>query len=80
MDYAIWKPITRAMRIQERRWPKNKKKETRQAFVARLERTARGLPKAFIDKAICNMKERCERLYAARGNLFEEGGKSIFAR
>jgi hypothetical protein len=37
-----------------------------------------GLKKAFINKAIQNMKERCERVYAAKGQHIEEGGKSRF--
>jgi len=74
MDYAIWKQVTRNMRRQEKRFRKSKK-ETRAEFAARLERTAKNLPKQFIDKAIGNMKERCQRLYKARGHLFEEGGK-----
>ena len=77
MDYAIWKKVTRTMRAQEKRFPK-KKKETRAEFIARLRRTAQNLPKTFIDKAIGNMKERCERLLAAKGHHFEEGGKSKF--
>ena len=78
MDYAIWKKVTRTMRAQEKRFPKKKKKETRAEFIARLRRTAQNLPKTFIDKAIGNMKERCERLLAAEGHHFEEGGKSKF--
>ena len=74
MDYAIWKQVTRNMRRQEKRFRKSKK-ETRAEFAARLERTAKNLPKEFIDKAIGNMKERCQRLFKAKGHLFEEGGK-----
>jgi hypothetical protein len=77
MDYAIWKPINRAMRTQEKRFNK-RKRETRVEYIARLRRTAMGLKKAFINKAIQNMKERCERVYAAKGQHIEEGGKSRF--
>ena len=77
MDYAIWKRIIQKMRSQERRFKKSKR-ETRAQFIARLRRTAKSLPPAFINKAVGNMKERCERLYNARGFHFEEGGKSLF--
>ena len=78
MDYAIWKRIDTLMRRQEKRW-KRTKKETRAEYLARLRRTARNLPATFVNRAIANMKERCQRLYKARGHLFEEGGKSLFA-
>ena len=76
MDYAIWKQITRRMRLQERRFKKSKR-ETRAQFLARLSRTARNLDSSFIDKAIGNMKERCRRLHEAKGRHFEEGGLSL---
>jgi hypothetical protein len=77
LDYAIWKKVATNMRSQERRFKKNKR-ETRAEFITRLRRTAQRLPKAFIDNAVGNMKERCERLYASKGNHFEEGGKHMF--
>ena len=63
------------MRAQEKRWP-SKKRETRKDYLARLRRTALRLSRGFVDRAIGNMKERCRRLYDAKGGLFEEGGKS----
>ena len=72
-DYALWAEVNKRMRRQERRWPVGKR-ETRAAYLARLRRVALRLPKAFIDKSICNMKVRCQRLLAARGKHFEEGG------
>lgn len=74
MDYAVWTAVERRMRTQEKKWPANKK-ETRADFVCRLDRVARSLPKEFIDKSIGDLQRRCERLYAARGGLFEEGGR-----
>ena len=79
MDYAIWKKVTQLMRQQEKRFPKSKR-ETRAAFIDRLRRTAKGLSALFINKATGNMKERCERLFQARGHHFEEGGKNLFVR
>ena len=77
MDYAIWKEISRKMRAQELRF-KKAKRETRAEFLGRLRRTALSLPCSFVNKAIGNMRERCHRLYAAKGRHFEEGGKSYF--
>ena len=75
MDYAVWKKINTNMRAQEKRWP-SKKRETRAEYITRLRRTAQNLSRAFVNKAIENMKERCQRLYAEKGKHFEEGGKS----
>ena len=77
MDYAVWKEVTRKMRAQERRFKKSKR-ETRAQYLGRLRRTAIALPPTFVNKAIGNMKERCQRLYEAKGRHFEEGGKSYF--
>lgn len=78
MDYAIWKRISTLMRRQEKGW-KETKKETRDQFLERLHKTAKNLPAAFVNKAIGNMRERCQRLYKAKGHHFEEGGKNRFA-
>ena len=75
MDYAVWTAIERRMRKQEKKWPADKR-ETRTEFERRLNRVARSLPKEFIDKSIGDLQRRCERLHAARGGLFEEGGRS----
>jgi hypothetical protein len=79
MDYAVWKKIDTTMRRQEARW-KSTKRETRAQYLTRLHRTAKNLPSTFVDKAIGNMRERCQRLYKARGHHFEEGGKSLFVQ
>ena len=79
MDYAIWKKIDTMMRRREARW-KSTKKETRAQYLTRLHRTAKNLPTTFVDKAIGNMRERCQRLYKAKGHHFEEGGKSSFVQ
>ena len=67
------------MREQERRFKKGKK-ETRDQFGKRLAKVAKGLPASFVNKAIGNMRERCERLYRAKGHHIEEGGKSMFVK
>jgi len=72
LDYAIWAEVNKRMRQQELNW--KKKKETREQFLARLETTAQGLERDFVDKVIGNMAVRCERLYMAKGGYFLEGG------
>ena len=74
MDYAIWSEVNRRMRRQEKRWPKSKK-ETRAQFAARLRRTAKNLPPAFIKASMGDMKRRCKRVLAAGGGFIEEGGQ-----
>ena len=74
MDYAVWAEVERRLRAQEKRWPDGKR-ETRAEFERRVDRVAMALPTTFINKSIMDMKRRCERLYAAEGGLFEEGGK-----
>ena len=72
-DYALWKKVTRNMRLQEKKFSKGKR-ETRVEYVGRLRRTAKRLSPAFVNKAIGSMRKRCQRLYAAKGHHFEEGG------
>ncbi len=74
LDYAIWSQVNRRLRKQEKNWPKTKR-ETRLQYTARLRRTATRLPPAFVKKSIEDMKRRCQRLYAAKGGYFEEGGR-----
>ena len=62
------------MRAQEKTWAASKH-ETREAFERRLDRTARALPKAYIEDSIMDLHRRCKRLRAAEGGLFEEGGR-----
>ena len=75
LDYAIWSEVERRMRKGERNM-KTSRRETRAAFEKRLDRTALALPASFINKAVGNMRERTQRLYKAKGGLFEEGGRS----
>ena len=74
MDYAVWAEVEKRMRRQERGWPAEKR-ETRHAFILRLARTARALPKEFVDKSIMDMQRRCKLVYEAKGGLFQEGGR-----
>ena len=75
LDYAIWHEVESRMRAQERKFAAAKK-ETRAAFEARLDRTAHNLSADFIDRAIKDLKRRCQLLHKAEGGLFEEGGRT----
>ena len=73
LDYAIWPEINKRMRKQELLWPRSKR-EDRKQYLARLRRTALRLPRTFIDASIGDMRRRCQRVSAAGGGYFEEGG------
>ena len=73
-DYALWKQVNRVMRQQETRFRPDRK-ETRQQYIDRLHKAAKGLSKTFINKSIGDMVRRCKRLHDAKGGHFEEGGR-----
>ena len=73
LDFAIWKAVTRKMHKQERNYPKSLG-ETRAQYIARLQRAAKSLPKTTVDKAIMNLKHRCNLIYKAQVAHIEEGG------
>ena len=73
-DYALWPEINRRMRRQELKWG-NGKRESREEYLKRLKTTAMRLPKVFVEKAIGDMKRRCELLREVKGLHFEEGGR-----
>ena len=73
-DYALWKEINKRMRAMEEGWPKSKR-ESRADYLARLKKTAKGLPSKFIEDSMGDMVRRCARLCEQKGQHFEEGGK-----
>jgi hypothetical protein len=73
-DYALWSQINRSMRRREASFPSSKK-ESRDEYLYRLKQSAKRLSRSFINRAVEDMKRRCQRLHAARGGHFEEGGK-----
>ena len=75
LDYAIWARVESLLRLQERRMASTKR-ETRAQFERRLNRTALSLPPSVINRMVANMRVRVQRLYKAKGGLFEEGGRS----
>ena len=76
LDYAIWKAVTLRMRKAERAFH-GQKRETRDEYIARLRRTALRLPRSTVEKAISQVKVRCELLYKAKGWHFEEGKSKL---
>ena len=74
MDYSVWAEVEKRMREQERKMPPGKR-EAREKFEKRLDKTAENLPKFSIYRAIGSMKRRCGFLSKAKGGLFEEGGR-----
>ena len=74
LDYRLWADITRRMRQQERSWPASKT-ESRDAYKARLRRTALRTSPTFVKKAVQDMKRRCKLLVQAKGWYFEESKK-----
>ena len=73
-DYALWQQVTRNMRRQEKKFKKSKR-ESRAEYVDRLRKTAKRLSVNFVRSAIMDMRRRCQRLFAAKGRHFEEGGR-----
>lgn len=74
MDFAVWNEVEKRLRAQERKWLPTRR-ETREEFIVRVALTAQRLSPAFINRSIMNLKVRCQRLFRAKGGLFEEGGK-----
>ena len=71
LDYAIWSAINRAMRKQEKTMRKNFR-ESKEAYMARLRKTALSLPKATVEKAVKQMYNRVRWVIEAQGGLFEK--------
>lgn len=71
LDYALWSAINNAMRRQERSFRKNKT-ETKEQYMARLKKTALGLPKAQVEKAVMDMRRRVRAIYDEDGGLINE--------
>ena len=73
-DYMLWHEVNTRMRKAESKWDKDRR-ETRAQYLSRLRRTALRLPRRLIQKSTGGLRKLCERLYTARGEHFEEGGR-----
>jgi IS1 family transposase len=69
-DYWLWKAVNTKMRATEKPWADGKK-ETRDAYLRRLKRSAQSLTKEEINHAAGSMKRRCLDLVAAKGGQIE---------
>ena len=70
LDYSLWHAINARMRVQDRSLCK--KKESKAQYLARLRRTAMGLPQSVVTKAVQDMHRRVRLLARAKGGLFHE--------
>ena len=71
LDYSLWHEINVRMRKQEAAFPANEK-ETKDAYLLRLRKTAMGLPTKVVESAVASMHNRVRKVVAARGGLFKE--------
>ena len=71
LDYSLWHAINVRMRAQEASFPSGKR-ETQAEFLARLRKTALGLPQREVGKAVQDMRRRVALVWARNGKLFTE--------
>ena len=71
LDYSLWHAINVRMRAQEAPFPSGKR-ETQAEFLARLRKTALGLPQREVGKAVQDMRRRVALVLARNGKLFTE--------
>ena len=74
-DYSLWHQINLRMREQECHFP-DAMRETKLEYMARLRKTAMGLPTALVKRVVGDMHSRCRKCLSAKppGGLFKEGG------
>jgi hypothetical protein len=71
LDYSLWKEINKRLRAQEASF-KPGYKESKASFLARLRRTACGIPAATVKAAVESMRRRCKQIKANAGYLIDE--------
>ena len=71
LDYSLWHEINARMRKQEAAFPANKK-ETKDAHLLRMRKTAVGLPTKFVEDAVASTHKRVRNVVAAKGGVFTE--------
>ena len=70
LDYSLWKEIGKRMRAQEAKFS-DARVETREQHMKRLARTALGLPRAVVLKAVESMHKRVRLVTKERGGLIK---------
>ena len=70
LDYYLWGAVNKRTRATERKCPANKK-EKRPAFLRRLTRLAKSIPREDVLEAQRSMQVRCGRLADAEGGQIE---------
>lgn len=78
LDYAFWSEVNRRLRHQEASFPESKR-ETRDAFIARVKKTMMRIPRRTLAAMVKQMRARCLALSAAKGKHFEEPPPRRFA-
>ncbi|CAJ1348781.1 unnamed protein product [Effrenium voratum] len=73
LDYSLWAEVNRKMRRMESKWPNNKR-ETRQAYLARLKRTACSLSTDYVSSIVGALAGRVQQVITSHGSFFPEGG------
>ena len=71
LDYCLWHEVNKRMRQQERKF-RPSFKESEEAFKKHLRRTALGLPKSLVSRAVGDMAERLALIKKAKGGLIDE--------
>ena len=71
LDYCLWHEINTRMRVQERMF-KPDFKEKEDAYKKRLRRTALGLPKSLVKRAVGDIVRRLALIKKAKGGLIAE--------
>eukprot|EP00973_Karenia_brevis_P057615 8014841-Karenia_brevis.AAC.1 len=64
LDFSLWDKIDKRMAETA---PEGKKTESKEEFVARLERTARSLPRAVVRAAIARLPKNIQAIIDADG-------------
>ena len=70
-DYCHWHEVNKKTRQQERKF-RPSFKESEEAFKKRLRRTALGLPKSLVSRAVGDMAKRLALIKKAKGGLIDE--------
>jgi hypothetical protein len=71
LDYSLWKEISKRLRAEEATF-KLGYKESKASFLARLRRTARGVPATAVTAAVESMRRRCQGIKKNKGYLIDE--------